>query len=73
MSLDLQIAIGIGIFVAGLFAGTIRGWNACGARVLDAARGEGEMTIDGVKLYVFREVDCMVVEREEDLDQLAAE
>ena len=73
MSLDLQIAAGIIMFVVGLLMGTVRGWNACAARVLDVARGDCCLTIEKQRLYVVLESDCTVVEREEDMDQLAAE
>lgn len=47
MSLDLIIAIAVACFVAGLFVGIFRGWNACDQRWFDAARSG--YTVDGAK------------------------
>lgn len=38
MSLDLIIAIAVACFVAGLFVGIFRGWNACDKKWFSAAR-----------------------------------
>ena len=65
MSLDLQLAILAAGFILGFFAGTVRGWNASGARTLAAAKDSGGIAIDGVRLLVFREIDCEIVEQPE--------
>lgn len=67
MPLDLVIAISASAFVAGLFIGVLRGWNACNQKWFDAER-RGEQ-IEGYEdefgdtpAYRVRRVDMMPID-----------